>query len=78
MSGVGRMIMKCVSSWEKHKMSYRLKMETIKKRLSFTTMPVFFDDVKDDKFLDKITEGFDNGEVYETSEVSLIPYNQSL
>ena len=70
--------MKFVSSWEKHKMSYRLKMETIKKSLSFTTMPVFFDDVKDDKFLDKITEGFDNGEVYETSEVSLIPYNQSL
>ena len=49
-------------------MSSRLKMETIKKRLSFTTMPVFFDDVKYERFLDKITEGFDDGEVYETSE----------
>lgn len=60
--------MKCVSSWSRNKISYRLKMETIKKRLSFTTLPVFFDDVKDEKFLDKITEGFDDGEVYETSE----------
>ena len=32
-------------------------METIKKRLSFTSMPVFFNDVKDERFLDKITEG---------------------
>ena len=31
-------------------------------------MPVMFDDVKDDRFLEKITEGFDDGEVYETSE----------
>ena len=60
--------MKCVSSWERNKLSYRLKMETIKKRLSFTTMPVIFDDVKDDKFLEKVTEGFDDGEVYETNE----------
>ena len=60
--------MKCVSSWERNKISYRLKMETIKKRLSFTTMPIIFDDVKDDKFLERITEGFDDGEVYETSE----------
>ena len=55
--------MKCVSSWDRNKISYRLKMETMKKRLSFTTMPVIFDDVKDDKFLERITEGFDDGEV---------------
>ena len=55
--------MKCVSSWDRNKISYRLKMETIKKRLSFTTMPVIFDDVKDDNFLERITEGFDDGEV---------------
>ena len=56
------MIMKCVSSWERNKISYRLKMETIKKRLSFTTMPIIFDDVKDDKFLERITEGFSEWE----------------
>ena len=55
--------MKCVSSWDRNKISYRLKMETIKKRLSFTTMPVIFADVKDDNFLERITEGFDDGEV---------------
>ena len=31
-------------------------------------MPLYMDDVKDDKFLAKLTEGFDDGEVYETSE----------
>ena len=60
--------MKCVSSWDRNKISPRLKIEKIKKRLSFTTMPIMFDDVKDDKFLEKITEGFDDGETYETSE----------
>ena len=34
-------------------------------------MPLYFDDVTDDKFLSKITEGFDDGEVYETTEVWL-------
>ena len=65
------MITKCVSDWTRNKVSHNLKIETIKKRLSFTTMPVYFDDIKDDKFLARITEGFDDGEVYETSEVHL-------
>ena len=69
-SGVGRLIMKCVSSWSRNKMSYRLNILTIKKRMSFTTMPLYFDDVKDDGFLKQITEGFDDGEVYETAEVT--------
>ena len=43
-------------------------MEKIKKRMSFTTLPFYFDDVEDDKFLARITEGFDDGMVYETSE----------
>ena len=60
---------KCVSDWNRNKISHRLKIETIKKRASFTTMPLYFDDVTDDKFLSKITEGFDNGEVNETTEV---------
>ena len=68
-SGAGWLIMKCVSSWSRNKVSYRLKIETINKRISFTTMPLYFDDVKDDGFLRKITEGFDDGEVYETAEV---------
>ena len=70
-SGVGRLIMKCVSSWSRNKMSYRLNILTIKKRMSFTTMPLYFDDVKDDGFLKQITEGFDDGEVYETAEVTI-------
>ena len=69
-SGVGRLIMKCVSCWSKNKLSYTLAPETIKKRASFTTLPLYFDDVKSDKFLSKITEGFDDGEVYETKEVN--------
>ena len=68
-SGVGRLIAKCVSDWNRNKLSHRLKIETVKKRLSFTTMPAYFDDVTDDKFLAKITEGFDDGEVYEKTEV---------
>ena len=70
-SGVGRLIMKCVSSWSRNNMSYRLNILTIKKRMSFTTMPLYFDDVKDDGFLKQITEGFDDGEVYETAEVTI-------
>ena len=61
-----------MSDWTRNKLSYRLKIETIKKRLSFTTMPLYFDDVKDDKFLARITEGYDDGEVYETAEVNYL------
>ena len=68
-SGVGRLIMKCVSDWTRNKLSHRLNIETIKKWSSYTTMPLYFDDIKSDKFLAKITEGFDDGEVYETKEV---------
>ena len=64
--------MKCTSSWSKHKLSYTLAMETIQKRASFTGLPLYFDDVKSDRFLSKITEGFDDGQVYETAEVRYI------
>ena len=62
--------MKTVSCWKRNKLSYSLAPETIKKRLSQTSLPIIFDDVKSDKLLSKITEGFDDGEVYETKEVS--------
>jgi hypothetical protein len=52
-------------------MSYSLAPETIKKRASFTTCTIYFDDVKSDKFLSTITEGYDDGEVYETKEVNI-------
>ena len=61
---------KCTSDWSRNKVSHRLKIENIKKRVSFTTMPIYSDDVTDDKFLARITERFDDGEVYETTEVS--------
>ena len=71
-SGTGRLLMKCVGDWEMNKLSYNLAIPTIKKKASFTAMPLYFDDVKSDKFLEKITEGFDDGEVYETKDVSYI------
>ena len=61
--------MKTVSDWGKNKLSYSLAKETIKKKASFTAWPLYFDDVKSDKFLSTITEGYDEGENYETSEV---------
>ena len=64
--------MKCVSDWSRNKVSHRLNIETIKKRASFTTLPIYFDDVKKDTFLAKITEGYDDGEVYETREVLIV------
>ena len=64
--------MKCTLDWKCNKISHRLKIETIKKRTSYTTMPIYLDDVNDGKFLAKITEGFDDGLVYETSEVYLL------
>ena len=68
-SSTGRLIMKCTSCWLRNKLSYNLAPETIKKRASFTSLPLYFDDVKSDRFLKKITEGFDDGEVYKTKEV---------
>ena len=56
--------MNCVGDWDKNKLSYTTAMPTIKKKLSYTAFPFYFDDVKSDKFLDKITEGYDNGETY--------------
>ena len=61
--------MKCTSDWQRNRISPRVKMETIKKKLSLTNNPVYFDDVKDDKFMVKMTEAYDDGETYETSEV---------
>lgn len=68
-SSAARLVMKTVSCWKTNKLSYSLAPETIKKRLAQTSLPVNFDDIKSDKFLSKITEGFDEGEVYETKEV---------
>ena len=53
-------------------------METLKKKMSFTTLPLYFDEVEDDKFLSKFTEGFDDGMVYETSEVRNEPQDKYL
>ena len=70
-SSVGRLVMASCSNWKKNKMSYSLAKETIKKRASFTTCLLYFDDVKSDKFISNITEGYDDGEVYETKEVNI-------
>ena len=61
--------MKCSSNWARNKISHKIKIETKKKRLALNTMPFYFDDVNDDRFLAKVTSGFDDGEVYETAEV---------
>ena len=41
-------------------------------------MPIYLDDVNDGKFLGKITEGFDDGLVYETSEVNFYLFSITL
>ena len=75
--------MKTANCWSNNKLSPSLAPETIKKKLSYTTLPVYFDDVTSDKFLSKITAGYDDGEVYETREVSniqciqCIPFSKS-
>ena len=69
-SGAARLIMHTVSDWTKNKLSYSLAKETIKKKASYTSLPLYFDDVKSDKFCSTITEGYDEGENYETAEVS--------
>ena len=71
-SSVGHLCMKLVSDWLTNKISYSLAMETIKKRASFTSFPLYLDDVKSDKVVAKLTEGYDDGEVYETREVKII------
>jgi hypothetical protein len=67
-SGVARMVCYLVSDWKNNKLSPKLSSETIKKKSSFTSCPLYFDDVKKDAFIGRITEGFDDGEVYETAE----------
>ena len=67
-SGVARMVCYLVSDWKTNKLSPKLSIETIKKKCSFTTCSLYFDDVKNDNFISRNTEGFDDGEVYETGE----------
>ena len=66
--------MKTVSDWGKNKLSYSLAKETIKKKASYTALPLYFDDVKSDRFLSTVTEGYDEGENYETAEVCLCDF----
>ena len=44
-SGVARMVCYLVSDWS-NKLSAKLSAETIKKKCSFTSCPIYFDDVK--------------------------------
>ena len=60
-----------LGDWVQDKIDWRLAIETIKKRGSYTTSIIFADDIKKDTFLVKITEMYDQGAVYETNEVSL-------
>ena len=67
-SGVARMVCYLVSDWKSNKVSPRIPIETIRKKWSYTSCPMYFDDVKSDKFINKLSEGFDDGEAYETAE----------
>ena len=67
-SGVARMTCYLVSDWKTNKLSPKLSNETIRKKMSYTACPLYFDDVKKDSFINRVTEGFDDGEVYETAE----------
>ena len=67
-SAVARAVCYLVSDWKTNKLSHKLSTEAIRKKQSFTTCPLYFDDVKKDTFINRITEGFDDGETYETAE----------
>ena len=67
-SGVARLVCYLVSDWKANKLSPKLSTETIKKKFSYTTCPLYFDDVKKDSFIHRVTEGFDDGQSYETAE----------
>ena len=67
-SACGKLCMKAVFDWDRNRVSSRLKKELIRKKASFTTMPIYFDDVKNDNFVSALTEGFDEGDDYETME----------
>ena len=58
--------MKATSCWVRNRISARLKMEMIRRKASFTSLPLYFDDVKKESFISNITEGFDEGDDYET------------
>ena len=62
------MVCYLVSDWKSNKVSPRIPIETITKKWSYTSCPMYFDDVKSDKFINKLSEGFDDGEAYETAE----------
>ena len=67
-SACGKLCMKAVSDWDRNRVSSRFKKELIRKKASFTSMPIYFDDVKNDNFVSALTEGFDEGDDYETME----------
>ena len=67
-SGVGKICMKATSCWSRNRMSARVKTEMIKRKASFTSMLLYFNDVKNDNFMSTLTEGFDEGDHYETVE----------
>ena len=67
-SGVARLVSYLASDWKTNKLRPKLSTETIKKKCSFTSCPIYFDDVKKDTFIAGITEGFDDGDTYETAE----------
>ena len=67
-SGAGKICMKATSCWKRNRLSSRLKMEMIRRKASFTSLPLYFDDVKNTNFISNITEGFDEGDDYETVE----------
>ena len=50
-SGVARMVCYLTSDWKSNRLSPKISNETIKKKFSYTTCPIYFDDVKGIIFL---------------------------
>ena len=67
-SGTARLVCYLVSDWKQNKLSPKLPPETIKKNFSFTTCPIYFDDVGKDSFIGRVTDGYDDGQTYETAD----------
>ena len=66
-STTARLVCYLVSDWETNKISPNTSKETTKKKLAGTSTPTYFDDVKRDNWIDRITEGYD-GDTYETAD----------
>ena len=67
-TGVQQLGAKTCSCWQTHRISTLTSIQTLRKKASFTTLPLFLDDVNNDRRVAELTVGYDGGETYETKD----------